>query len=70
MALNVWSNLTRAGIGIIAFVLTCRLVTGVLRITGPLACDLIGALCCSLSVLSWPMEQVVTYKTYEGNHNG
>ena len=32
MALNVWPNLTRAGIGVIAFELTCRLVTGVPRL--------------------------------------
>jgi transposase InsO family protein len=32
MALNVWPNLTRAGIGVFTFVLTCRLVTGVPRL--------------------------------------
>lgn len=31
MALNVWPNLTRAGIGVITFELTCRLVTSVPR---------------------------------------
>jgi putative transposase len=32
MALNVWPNLTRAGIGVVTFELTCRLVTGVPRL--------------------------------------
>lgn len=36
MRLNVRPNLTRAGIGVIAFALTCRLASGVPRSSGPL----------------------------------
>jgi len=36
MILNVRPNLTRAGIGVIAFALTCRLASGVPRSSGPL----------------------------------
>jgi hypothetical protein len=36
MIVNVRPNLTRAGIGVIAFALTCRLASGVPRSSGPL----------------------------------
>ncbi|MBB5510059.1 transposase InsO family protein [Paraburkholderia sp. JPY681] len=53
MASERWTDLTRVGIGRAALALTCR--SGFQRspsVAGPSVCDLIGALYCTVSVLS------------------
>ncbi len=66
-------DLTRAGIGEAAFALTCRSSPAFParspRIAGPNVCDLIGALCCTVSVLSSAWDLVMHLRYRQGEYS-